>query len=121
MENNNQPTYTTPDRLLMETLSKWVNFVGIMTIISGILSCISIVGIIPGVLAIILGLKLRSTKASIDLYLSGSSDQINSIFENLGSYFKIQGILIIISLALGIISFIIAIVSFISMSQGFYY
>lgn len=110
MDNLNKPNYTTPDKHLLDTLSKWTNFVGIITIIVGILSCITIFGIVPGVISIILGLKLRNAKNSIDLYLRGQSQEINNIIENLGAYFKIQGIYIIVSLALSIIGLIIGLI-----------
>lgn len=123
MENQNKPNYTTPDKNLLDTLSKWTNFVGIITIISGILACITIFGIVPGVISIILGLKLRNAKNSIDLYLRGQSQEINNIIENLGAYFKIQGIYIIVSLALSIIGLIIGLIfiTFAMNEMSYYY
>lgn len=109
MDNLNQTSYSTPDRATLESLSKWAGFLGIMTIIGGALSCLSIVGIIPGVIAIIMGVKLRNAKDSIDKYLMGNAVELNGIFLGLGSYFKIQGILIIVSIALSILAIIITI------------
>lgn len=83
--------------------------------IGGILSCISIVGIIPGIVAIILGLKLRSVKSYADQVAADPDDasqasRINLMINDLSSYFKIQGILMIIGLVLAVIG-IIAILS----------
>jgi len=120
---NNVPSFTAPDTSSLQTLSKWSGFVGIMTIISGVLACLSIVGIIPGVITIILGVKLRGAKNSIDSYLRGNNNELNGIFENLGNYFKIQGILIIVSLVLGLLGLIFFIVIAIAgfSSMGYYY
>lgn len=108
MDNFNRPEYATPDRSLLETLSKWSGFVGIMTIISGAFICLGAIttfgiSLIPGIITIILGVKLRGAKTSIDKYLSGDARELNGIFENLGSYLKLQGILIIISLVLAVL------------------
>lgn len=105
------------EREQLQQLSKWAGFVGIMTIISGALSAIGglfmfIVGAIPGVITIILGLKLRGAKRYADELLACSTEdetRINLLFMNLNTYFKIQGILIIVVLVFAIISFIMAI------------
>ena len=100
------------DREQLSQLSKWAGFVGIMTIISGALSAFFglfafIIGAIPGIIAIILGVKLRNTKKYADELLATGSEnvdqdnsKINMLFMNLNTYFKIQGILIIISLVM---------------------
>jgi len=123
MDNFNQTAFSIPDRNLLETISKWSGFVGIMTIISGALACLGAIGtlgisLIPGIIQIILGVKLRNAKTSVDRYLAGDGREINGIFESLGSYLKLQGILIIVSLVLVAIGIIIAIIGgFAIMSQ----
>jgi len=105
------------DRERLGQLSSWMGFVGIITIIMGALSALSgvfafVVGAIPGIIVIILGVKLRGAKKSADsLIAEGVSDtywsNFNMLVGNLNTYFKIQGILIIISLVfmvLGVIS-----------------
>lgn len=94
------------DKEYLRELSKWAGFVGIMTIIFGAVSAIMglfafVIGAIPGIIAIILGVKLRNTKLYADELLAGEQDdtRLNMLFMNLNTYFKIQGILIIISLA----------------------
>ena len=103
MENNNLPNKFSPNRYTLESLKKWLGFVGIMTIISGVFVCISAIGtfgisLIPGIITIILGVKLLNAKKSIENFLMGHDGEMNNIFDNLTSYFKIQGILMIISL-----------------------
>lgn len=103
------------DRVKMQQLSAWMGFVGIITIIGGVFSVISIAGIIPGIIAIILGIKLRSAKQYADAMLleegdEGYSGGFNMFIENLNSYFKIQGVLIIISLAMVVLAILLAII-----------
>lgn len=124
MDNLNQATYSTPDRNLLETISKWSGFVGIMTIITGALTCLGAiatfgVSLIPGIIQIILGVRLRNAKTSVDRYLAGDAREINGIFESLGSYLKLQGILIIVGLVLAVIGIIIALVVGISVASQF--
>jgi len=128
MDNLSNTSYTTPNETTLKTLSKWSGFVGIMTIISGALACIGAIGsfglsLIPGIITIILGVKLRNAKSSIDSYLSGNGGEINNIFENLASYLKLQGILIIISLVLIVIGLLlggIAMFAFMNNMGSFY-
>ncbi|WP_079907294.1 MULTISPECIES: DUF5362 family protein [unclassified Carboxydocella] len=93
------------DREILSQHSRWVGFVGIMTVIFGVISAIAglfafIVGAIPGIITIILGLKLRGAKKYADQIIAsgGDSTQLNMLFMNLNTYFKIQGVLIIINL-----------------------
>lgn len=128
MDNFNQVNYSTPDRSLLETLSKWSGFVGIMTIITGALTCLGAIGtfgisLIPGIIQIILGVKLRNAKVSVDRYLAGDAREVNGIFENLGSYMKLQGILMIVGLvvaAIGIFVLIIGGIALFSRFGGYY-
>lgn len=124
MDNFDQTTYSTPDRGQLETLSKWSGFVGIMTIIMGALTCLGGIGtfgisLIPGIIQIILGVKLRNAKTSIDRYLAGDAREVNSIFENLGSYMKMQGILMIVGLVIAVIGIIVAIIGGIALFSQF--
>jgi len=93
----------------MRQLSGWMGFVGIITIIGGVLSLITVVGIIPGIIAIILGVKLRTARQYADSMLVEAGDyefpgSFGLFVANLNTYFKIQGILIIISLVLAVLS-----------------
>ncbi len=109
------------DRVKMQQLSAWMGFVGIITIIGGVLSALAgvfafVIGAIPGIIAIVLGAKLRSAKQYADALLmeeavEGYSGNFNQFVENLNTYFKIQGILIIISLALGLLGILISLVA----------
>jgi hypothetical protein len=109
-------------------MSKWAGFVGIMTIISGVLGCLTIAGIIPGIISIILGLKLRSAKNYADQLAADpnettQSGKLNLMISDLSGYFKIQGILIIVGLVLAVVGIIIAIaaVAFFATNSYNYY
>lgn len=107
--------------LQLEQLSKWMGFVGIMTIIAGALSAISgvfafVIGAIPGIITIILGVMLRKAKkhAEAILYedaLENYSANFSMLVSNLNTYFKILGILIIISLILGVLGVIFGLIA----------
>lgn len=105
------------DRQQITDMGKWAGFVGIFTLIGGILSCISIVGIIPGVIAIILGLKLRNVKQYAEEAAAGFDEEsqinrLNFMVSDLAGYFKIQGILMIIGIALAVVGIVIMIAVF---------
>lgn len=105
------------ERGQLQQMSKWAGFLGIMTIISGTISALSgllffIVGAIPGVITIILGLKLRAAKRYADELLAAPTEdetRINLLFMNLNTYFKIQGILIIVGFVLAILSIVLVV------------
>ncbi|MFZ5642953.1 MAG: DUF5362 family protein [Bacillota bacterium] len=115
------------ERDQLRELSKWAGFVGIMTIIFGAISAVfglfaMIIGAIPGIIMIVLGVKLRNAKKYADQLLAagpeGNDTSINMLFINLNNYFKIQGILIIIYLvlmALGMLSGALAGFAFMNM------
>ena len=102
------------DKEQLKQMSTWTGFVGIMTIIGGVLSCISIVGIIPGIISIILGLKLRSAKKYSDEIIANPDDsmqagKVNLLMSDLTVYFKVQGILIIVGFVFAVIAIIFSI------------
>lgn len=113
------------NRETLNQLSSWMGFVGIMTIIAGAISAIGglfafVIGAIPGVITIILGVKLRNAKQNADAMIASAAEnidtaQFNLFAANLNTYFKIQGILIIVSLVLGIAGAIIAFILGVSM------
>ncbi|ACL69875.1 DUF5362 family protein [Halothermothrix orenii] len=94
----------------LQELSKWTGFVGIVTIIFGVIATIFglfqfVIGAIPGIVTIVVGVKLRNAKKAADRMLRPGGEEnpeadTYDLFENLNSYFKIQGILLIIYLVL---------------------
>ncbi len=112
--------YTAAETKLQQ-LSSWLGFVGIITIIGGVISAISglfafVVGAIPGIITLIMGIKLRKAKKHADAMLAEhdgalASANFEMLTDSLRSYFKIFGILIIIGLALSLLGFIVGLVA----------
>ena len=111
----------------LRQLSKWMGFVGIMTIIGGVIAAVTgvfalIVGAIPGIVAIIMGVKLRSARQSADaMILQAEEEPFTGNFDlfvaNLNTYFKIQGVLIILSLVFGVLVGIMGVAGFVYMGR----
>lgn len=97
-------------------MKNWAGFLGIMLIISGVLSALSglfllIVGAIPGIITIVLGFKLREAKKYAEEFLNTrDQEDLNSLIASLGSFFKIQGILIIIIAIFILLVFVLALI-----------
>ena len=98
-------------RQQLKEYSTWVKIIAWVTIISGGLQALGgvwlfIIGALPGVISLILGLKLlNSTKHAMNLVNSSEGDdqEMFLMIKELTTYFKIQGVLMLI----GIIGFIL--------------
>ncbi|SDC35621.1 DUF5362 family protein [Geotoga petraea] len=101
---------------LVEKLGKWTYFIGILSLIGGIIGVIGGlfaygVGAIPGIITIFMAIKLMKIRNSAMAYKydEGKNEKhIEEILDNLRVYFTIQGVLIIVSLVMAIIGVIIA-------------
>ncbi len=99
-------------------LSYWAGFVGIWTIVGAILGIIgsivgmvanpfSVFGVISALIALIMGLKLRSSKKEFDSFVhSKASVNLEIALDSLRHYFRIQGILIILALVFVVITIV---------------
>lgn len=115
-ENNGTVNDLTISKEFLKKTSKWLKIVAILTIISGVLACLGAfttfgLSLIPGIINIILGVKLNNAKKAIDNYLRGDFNSINEVFDNIGQYFKIQGIFMIAGIVISILM-VIAMVIF---------
>jgi hypothetical protein len=107
----------------LKGLSYWAGFLGIWILVGAILGFIgAILGVVSGgmaglgaaipsviasIIVFIMGYKLRTAKKEIDEYMiSQSSYKLEGGLDNLRSFFKIQGILIIIALIFVVIAII---------------
>lgn len=85
-------------------LGTWAGFMGVMSIIGGILQLITIVGIIPGIIMIIMGSKLLGAKSSAKAIAAFNGEmpagQLNKMVDDLRSYFQITGIITIIAFSI---------------------
>jgi len=113
---NAGPQYHSADDTKLDQLSSWLGFVSIMTIIGGVISAVSglfafIVGAIPGIITLIMGIKLRKAKKYADAMLAENDGALASanfeqFTDSLRSYFKIMGILIILGLIFSLLAII---------------
>ncbi len=77
----------------------WIKFLGILQIISGVLSCLSIIGLIYGWLPIWMGALLTKAGSNTETaQYTGDKFQFMESLSSLKLYFTIQGVLIIIGL-----------------------
>jgi hypothetical protein len=86
---------------MLRSMSGDMKFVGIVTIIGGAISCLSIIGAVIGVPVIFGGIRLKDSAATFASY-AGSADasHLRSALELQGRYFRIQKILMIVGIAL---------------------
>lgn len=86
----------------------WIRFLGIFLIVYGVLIALSIIGIVVAWIPVWLGLLLiRIADASNSLKISNDSDYASQLLENLGKFFKISGILTLVTLVLSLVFFLI--------------
>jgi len=84
----------------------WMKFIGVMLIIGGIFTAITIFGIIIAWLPIWLGIILyKSANLVEQSYLANSEEQLVEALANIKKYFTIQGIVMIVYIAFFAIAF----------------
>ena len=94
--------------LSAKNMAVWAKFIGIVNIIMGALTAISIVGIIIAWLPIWMGVILFQAGSRADTaHTSKKYDQLIPMMDKLRMYFLVQGVLVIVGIALTILSFII--------------
>jgi Family of unknown function (DUF5362) len=100
------------NQTLLKGLSSWGKFLAWTLIVSGVFNALLglfafVVGAIPGVVTIIMGVKLLSASKSAEKLAYGEANEVvlNDLLSNYLSYFKIQGILLIISFVIMAVSF----------------
>lgn len=77
----------------------WMRFLGIAMIVYGILMALSIVGLVIAWLPIWLGvLMTRSANRVNEAFYQGNQFALTESLRNLGSYFTINGVMLLISI-----------------------
>lgn len=80
----------------------WLKFLGILSIIQGIMIAMTILGIIIAWLPIWIGVVLYQTATTIEsAHVSGSKEMLQQALGKLRLYFTIQGILTLLGLVAG--------------------
>ncbi|MEZ0536897.1 DUF5362 family protein [Caldicellulosiruptoraceae bacterium PP1] len=123
-EQNNPSNVEKPNNAaMMQILSssiKWSNFVGVMWIISGAITCITIIGIILGIPMIIMGVKLLNLSESLKvLQFDFSNEGTQKSFDALNRYLKVHGIYFILYIICALIPIIIFIIILLLLPTSF--
>lgn len=115
-------------RVQLNDLARWTGVVGWLTIIGGAISALGglfayIVGAIPGIITVILGIKLinaRKHALNISLSIEENVDpNMNGMVRELAMYFKIQGILQIIGIVLCILALLVVLIGVVVAGMSF--
>ncbi len=95
-------------KALLLKMTKDMNFLGIVSIIYGAFSCISIIGAVIGVPIIITGIRLRESSDAYRAYIdSDDKGMMYRAVERLSSFFYIYKVITIIYIALFVLSIIV--------------
>ena len=106
---------------IIDSLSGWMKFIGICTIVSGAITCLGIITTAIGIPIIFSGIALTRAAKSIKAYKQYNGPYVlNEIFTSMNKYFKIQGILSIIGIILLIIYVLIFIFGLVLSIYSFY-
>jgi len=100
-----------PIQLILVKMVRDMKFIGIITIISGVLNCLTVLGLPVGIPMIFMGTRLRESADFFMHYgMTNDQDFLLRAFEKQYRYFNIQKILFIISIIFFIIIMIVYVV-----------
>ncbi len=109
------PTFKPPTQFqfLFDKMTSDMRFVGMFTIIYGVITCLTIIGALIGVPTIIIGLRMREAADQFSLYkMTNNAGALRQGFELQGKYFRIIKILIIIGIVFTVLYIILLIYLF---------
>ncbi|MBZ0242168.1 MAG: DUF5362 domain-containing protein [Bacteroidales bacterium] len=113
MEENQQEEMMV--RELMQPLKNatgWIKFLGVLLIVYGIITALTIVGLLIAWLPIWLGvLLLRASKNTNAAYYQGSKAAVLAALNNVGSFFTVYGVVTLIGIIFVVALFIFIIVT----------
>ncbi len=93
----------------------WLKFIGIVTIISGALQALTIVGIIFAWLPIWMGILLLQAGKFAEAFAKETDPiKLSEMVQKLRVYFTIQGILMLVSLIISVIAVLVMVILLIS-------
>lgn len=96
-----QSKQVTPISTNLNNLSKYMNFIGILAMIGGVLYCITIIGAIIGVPYFIMGKRLKESAEAFERYgTSSSGSDLETAIDKQTRSFFIMYVLAIIGLVL---------------------
>lgn len=107
---------------IIDSLSGWMKFISIYTIVIGSITCIGIITAAIGVPMIFSGVALLKASNSLKSYNTYTSAYLlNDIFNYMNKYFKIQGIFVILGIVLSIIYLAIFLILSVMAINGLFY
>lgn len=113
-----EPTNIKPPsyfQIIFDKMTSDMRFVGLFTIIYGVLTCLTIIGAIIGIPTIIIGLRIREAADHFSTYkMTNNAASLRQGFEIQGKYFRLIKILIIIGLVFTLLYIIFIIYIFTS-------
>ena len=93
----------------------WLKFIGIVTIIGGVLQALTIVGIIFAWLPIWMGILLLQAGKFAEAFAKETDPiKLSEMVQKLRVYFTIQGILMLVSLIISVIAALVMVILLIS-------
>ncbi len=102
-------------QIIFDKMTTDMRFVGLFTIIYGVLTCLTIIGAIIGIPTIIIGLRIREAADQFSTYkITNNAASLRQGFEIQGKYFRLIKILIIIGLVFTVLYIIFIIYLFTS-------
>lgn len=115
IESESTPVIKPPSQFqfLFDKMISDMRFVGMFTIIYGVITCLTIIGALIGVPTIIIGLRMREAADQFLLYkATNNAAALRQGFELQGKFFRIIKILIIIGLVFTVLYIILLIYLF---------
>jgi len=105
---------------IIDSLSGWMKFLGIYTIVSGAISCLGIITAAIGIPLIFAGIALTKGAKSIKTYKQFNSPYVLSeVFTSMNKYFKIQGIIAIVGIVILAIYMVVILFVLVMSINGF--
>jgi hypothetical protein len=97
----NDDLHDIPFKHFLDNMKKQMNFVGILSIIFGAISCLSIIGAITGVPQILSGIKLRESADQLSYFIeSDDKSQLKTALKLMSKYYEYTKLYFIINLVL---------------------
>ncbi|HBA84446.1 MAG TPA: hypothetical protein DCZ95_10165 [Verrucomicrobia bacterium] len=91
---------------LPDGLLGWMSFVGIMTVISGVISCLGCISVISGILMIIAGSALLSARSALE-QISRVDESLRPFFDKIRTFMQMSGLVYIVTLLLALLMFFV--------------
>lgn len=108
-------------RVVSRDMSGWLKLVGVVSIIMGVITALTLVGLLTAWLPIWQGILLLRAGNDLGSVSIREREAVLSGLRHLKTYFIIQGVVVIIGIAFSmIVLFLVGVSSFLELFQGVY-